>query len=81
MTVKFVADEVYLFLREPDKNRRQAHADLHEVTTDLEMLRLYEQLQENEHQTNLPTQEEDTAAYTSLDLSREEFHVYDVISR
>ena len=45
------------------------------------MLRFYEQLQENEHQTNLPTEEEDTAAYTSLDLSREEIHVYDVISR
>ena len=77
-----MADDDYLFLRKPDKNRRQTHADSHEATANLERFILSEKLQENEQQTNRPTQEEDTAAYTTLDHSNmQETHVYDVISR
>ena len=80
--MRFVADDDYLLLRKPDKNRRQTHADSHETTANLEMSILSEQLQENEQQTNRPTQEEDTAANTFLDHSNaQENHVYDVISR
>ena len=44
------------------------------------MSTLSEQLQENEQHINQPTQEEDTAAYTSLDHSNmQEGHVYDVV--
>ena len=68
----FVADEVYLFLRKPDKNRRQTHADSHEATANLEML---EQLQENEQEIHQTIEEEDTAAYTTLNHSSEEIHV------
>ena len=63
----------------PDESLRQTHADSHEATANLEMS---EQLQENEQEINRPTQEEDTAAYTTLDHSNvQETHVYDVISR
>ena len=80
--MKSVADEVYLFLRKPDKKHRQTHSDFHEATTNLEMSILSEQLQENERQINRPTQEEDAAVYTTLDHSNvQENHVYDVISR
>ena len=80
LTVRFVADEVYLFLRKPDKNCRRTLSDSHEATAKLEVSILSEQLQENEQHINQPTQEEDTAAYTSLDHSNmQEGHVYDVV--
>ena len=80
--MRFVADEVYLFLRKPDKNCRRTLSDSHEATAKLEVSILPEQLQENEQHINRPTQEEDAAAYTTLDLSNmQENHVYDVIPR
>ena len=39
-----------------------------------------EQLQENEQEIHQTIEEEDTAAYTTLNHSSEEVHVYDVIS-
>ena len=66
--------------REIDENCRQTHVASHDATTNLELRILSEQLQENEQQINRPTQEEDTAPYTTLDHSKtQETHVYDVI--
>ena len=63
-------------------NDRPIHADSHEDTINLEMSTLSEQLQEHGQEINRPTQEEDSAVYTSLDHSNvRETHVYDVISR
>ena len=41
---------------------------------------LSEQLQENEQEIHRTIEDEDTAAYTTLDHSSVEIHVYDVIS-
>ena len=63
-------------------NQRPIHADPHQATANLEMSTLSEQLQDNELEINRPTQEGDTAAYTSLDHSYvRENHVYDFIIR
>ena len=81
LTVKFVADEVYLFLRKPDKNRRPTLSVSQKATANLDMSILSEQLQQNEQEINRPTREDDAAAYTTLDDSNvQENHVYDVIS-
>ena len=78
-----MADKAQSFLsREIDENRRQTHVASHDATTNLELRMLSEQLQENERQINRPTQEEDTAAYTTLDHSNvRENHMYGIISR
>ena len=78
-----MADKPQSFLsREIDENCRQTHVASHDATTNLELRMLSEQVQENERQINRSTQEEDTAAYTTLDHSNvRENHVYDVISR
>ena len=78
-TVKFVADQVCSFLRKQDKNHRLTHADSQEATANLEMSILSEQLQENEQEIHRTIEEEDTAAYTTLNHSSEEIHVQDVI--
>ena len=58
LAVKFVADEVNLFLRKRDKNHRPTHADSHEANANLEMSStLSKQLQEDEQETNRSTQE------------------------
>ena len=63
-------------------NHRPIHADPHQATANLEMSTLSERLQENELGINRPTQEEDAAAYTTLQQSNvRKNHVYDVISR
>ena len=81
LALKFVADEVYLFLRKPEKNHEPTQADSHEVIANLEMSILSEQLQEDEREFNRSTQEEDAATYTTLHHSNvRETHVYDVIS-
>ena len=81
LTVRFVADEAYLFLRKPDTNYRPTHFDSHETTANIE-ISMSEQLQENELKINRATPEEEAADYTSLDLSKvQENHVYDVIPR
>ena len=78
-----MADKAQSFLsREIDENRTQTHVSSHDATTNLELSILSQQLQENEQEIDRPTQEEDTAAYTTLDHSNvQETHVYDVISR
>ena len=73
--MKFEADEVCSFLRsKPD--------DSHEARANLGMSILSEQLRENKQKINRPTQEEEAAVYTTLDLSNvQENHVYDFIIR
>ena len=79
--MRFVADEVYLFLRKQHKNCRPTLSVSHKATANLDMSILSEQLQEHKQEINRPTREDDAAAYTTLDDSNvQENHVYDVIS-